>query len=368
MQRSRVLVLLAAVLYLVLASTLPRAHAQAEADASRAEPEEEERPHVAALLPVDVPAFARFADAVRRGLIVAAQADAALPLVVYPTGSDPQRLVQIYDEAIRRGAQVVIGPLAKNDVETIARSHAVTVPTLALTVPDGDVLLPDNMYAFGVQLDAEARQIARLAISQGRNRAVVIAADNALGRRIAQAFSEEWTRSGRLIVDQYAFTVDQALLKKIRQGISMGNADMIFLALDASRARQMRPYLGKALPTYGTSQVFTGANDVVGQHDLNGVTFVDMPWLLMPDHPAVMAYPKPVGILPTADLERFYALGIDAWRLASGLLDTGFSRVGTVDGVTGYLYPGNARQFVREAVAAQFVQGEPRLLNPVSGR
>jgi outer membrane PBP1 activator LpoA protein len=367
MQRSRVLVVLAFVLYLFC--TLAPSRAQDTGQASDTQGEEQERPHVAALLPIDVPAFARFADAVRRGLIVAAQADReALPLVIYPTGKDPQDLVRIYDQAIRRGAQVVIGPLIKSDVEAIARSHAVTVPTLALTVPDSDVLLPDNMYAFGVQLESEARQIARLAVSQGRRRAVVIAADNALGRRVAQAFSEEWTRNGRLIVDQYAFTADQATLKKIKQGIAIGNADMVFFALDASRARQMRPYLGKALPTYGTSQIFSGVNDVVGQHDLNGVIFVDMPWLLMPDHPAVIAYPKPIGVLASAELERFYALGIDAWRLGLGLVDSGFSAIGTVDGVTGYLYPGNAHQFVREAVAAQFVQGEARLLNPVSGR
>ena len=109
-------------------------------------------------------------------------------------------------------------------------------------------------------------------------------------------------------------------------------------------------------------------NDAVGQHDLNGVTFVDMPWVLMPDHPAVIAYPRLQGVFTSYEQERFYALGIDAWRLAQALLASGFNEAGTLDGVTGYLSPGPGHQFVREAVAAQFLQGQPRLLNPVSGR
>ncbi|MEO8040205.1 MAG: penicillin-binding protein activator [Betaproteobacteria bacterium] len=332
--------------------------------------EEQEHPHIAALLPIKSPAFGKLADAVRLGVMAGASADGAnaLPLVFYPTGDDPRELVNTYDRALRLGARLVIGPLTRSDLTTIATSNAVTVPTLALTIPDSDVLLPDRMYAFGIQIESEARQIAQLAGSQGRRRAVIIASDNTLSRRVASAFAEDWNRSGRLVVDQYTYTIDQAGLKRIKESITIGNADMIFLALDAARARAMRPYLGKILPTFGTSQVYMAAGEVVGRYDLNGVTFVDMPWLLMPDHPAVIAYPRPQGVFTTYEQERLYALGIDAWRIGQSLLQYGFNEAGTLDGVTGYLTPGPARQFIREAVAAQFVQGEPRLLNPVSGR
>lgn len=378
MQRRRVLVSLGASLYWgIAASATRRALAQAtDAPATPAPtvpeppPVEEEKPHIAALLPTKSANFGKLADAVRRGLLAGAAVDNsnALPLVIYPTGDDAKELVDTYDRAIRLGARLVIGPLTKTGVNAIATSNAVTVPTLALTVPDGDVLLPDGMYAFGVQIESEARQMVKIALSQGRRRAVIIAADNTLGRRVATAFAEDWTRSGRLIVDQYMYTTDQAALKKIKDGITLGNADMIFLALDAPRARSIRPYLGKILPTYGTSQVFMAGSEVVGQHDLNGVTFVDMPWVLMPDHPAVISYPRPQGVFASYEQERFYALGIDAWRLGRALLDTGFNDSGTLDGVTGYLSPGSSRQFVREAVAAQFVQGQAKVLNPVSGR
>jgi outer membrane PBP1 activator LpoA protein len=347
-----------------------RAQAPATPPADLPPVEEEEKPHIAALLPTKSASFGKLADAVRRGLAAGAGVGSAnaLPLVIYPTGDDVKELVDTYDRAIRLGARLVIGPLTKAGVHAIARSNAVTVPTLALNVPDSDVLLPDGMYAFGLQIESEARQMAKLALSQGHRRAVIIAADNTLGRRVATAFAEDWTRSGRLIVDQYFYTTDQGTLRKIKDGITIGNADMIFLALDAPRARSIRPYLGRILPTYGTSQIFMGGSEVVGQHDLNGVTFVDMPWVLMPDHPAVITYPRLQGVFASYEQERFYALGIDAWRLAQALLESGFNDAGTLDGVTGYVTPGPARQFLREAIAAQFLQGQPRLLNSVSGR
>jgi hypothetical protein len=69
-------------------------------------------------------------------------------------------------------------------------------------------------------------------------------------------------------------------------------------------------------------------------HDLEGVRFVDMPWLLQPDHPAVMIYAKP-DLALSPDGARLYALGIDAYRVATAWSngETKFD----IDGVTGRL-------------------------------
>lgn len=392
MQRLRVLLLCVAVLYGALAALAIGARAQtdgAEAvektDAPTSSPsspspaatqapppaQPEERPHIAVLLPLESPAFGKLADAVKRGIAAAAATadpEKSLPIVVYPTNDVAKNIVDIYDRALRAGAQFVIGPLTKNAVQAIAKSNAVTVPTLGLSVPDSEVLLPDSMYAFGVQIEAEARQIARVAHSQGKRRAIVITGDNALAKRTSQAFMDEWTRSGRLIVDQHAYTTDQGKLKRIRDSLGANNVDAIFLALDGQRARQIRPYLGKTVATYATSQINSAESTVLGQHDLNGVIFLDMPWMVLPDHPAVMTYPRLAGVFGTFDQERFYAIGIDAWRLAQGLLAENYSSLSPVDGVTGLLTPGLARVFVREPLPVQFVQGAARVVDGVSLR
>ena len=62
--------------------------------------------------------------------------------------------------------------------------------------------------------------------------------------------------------------------------------------------------------------------------------YPDMPWLHQPDHAAAMVYPRPASAL-SADLERLYALGIDAFRVAQEMIKarTDFE----IDGVTGNL-------------------------------
>lgn len=350
--------------------TLAEPQAPVAQKPAAAPPPEEERPHIAAILPLNSPGFGRLAEAVRQGLVVASERGSKfkLPLIVYPVGDDNEQLIETYDLAQRRGARVVLGPLTKAGVQAVVAGNATTTTTLALSLPDAEAPLPEGIYAFGVQLESEARQISRLAQAQGRRKAVVIYAETPLGKRIAQAFNDEWTRAGRLIVQEFIFTSDRAALKKLKDQIALSNADMVFLALDAMRVRQIRPYLGKTLPTYATSQVHVATGNTVGQQELNGIIFVDMPWVLMPDHPAVVSYPRPPNIARQSDQDRFYALGIDAWRLGQNLLEGSYAESDTLDGVTGYIRPGNARQFVRDAIAAQFQNGVPKLLNPVSGR
>jgi outer membrane PBP1 activator LpoA protein len=342
------------------------AHAQTPAT------EAEEKPHIAALLPLQSTAFGRFADAVRRGLEAAMAADGEredrLPVIVYPTGDDPEDTIDTYDRALRAGARLVIGPLHRGAVQALAFSNAVTVPTLALSIPDADVMLPDRFYAFGVHLESEARQVARVARAQGRRRAAIIVGDTPLSRRIAQAFADEFARGGRLIVDQHGFTAEKARIKKIRDGLTASKADAVFFAIDGPRVRQIRPHLGRSLPGYATSLVHTAEGAVVGQFDLAGIIFVDMPWMVAPDHPAVMAYTRPTSLFTTYEQERFYAIGIDAWRLSQMMLGSTYSGLGILDGVTGQLVPGTSRQFQREPIAAQFTQAGVRTLGDLEAR
>jgi hypothetical protein len=84
------------------------------------------------------------------------------------------------------------------------------------------------------------------------------------------------------------------------------------------------------MPVYATSQVNTSA-DPARNLDLNGVRFADMPWLVRPEDPEMARFARPAGL--DGDLVRFYALGIDAWRIAERLLDG--ARAFDFAGVTG---------------------------------
>lgn len=318
-------------------------------------------PHVALLLPLGSHTFSRHADAVRQGFLAAAKVAAkSAPLIrIYSVNEDTLNLLTIYEQAVESGAQLVVGPLTRNGVAALAASNVVTVPTLALNSLEPRSPQPARLYLFGLAVELEARQVARVAFNDGRRNAFIISDDTALGQRMRQAFLEEFARFGGITVAELDFGAHQATLNKLRQASNLGVADMAFLALDGARARTVRPYLGNALALYATSQVSAGKSGALAAHDLNLVRFVDMPWLLQADHSAVMTYPRP-QLGEVADFDRLYALGIDAFRIGLELLQSSHDPV--LDGVTGRIRLTRDQQFVRELTTAQYVDGKTVIL------
>ena len=196
---------------------------------------------------------------------------------------------------------------------------------------------------------------ADMAARGGYRKPLIVAADSPLARRMERAFATEWQGMGRSLAGDIRFTLTDDL-SALRDDAQKFDADMIFLATNVQEARVVRPYLSPILPTYATSQAFAGRLQDPANVDLAGVRFIDMPWLLQPDHPAVMIYPRPEAALG-AELERLYALGIDAERLASMFYrdPTAVTTMG-LDGVTGRLTLGPDHRFRRELVPADFQQ------------
>ncbi|MCI3951355.1 MAG: LppC family lipoprotein [Burkholderiales bacterium] len=321
-----------------------------------ARPLEPAVPHIALLMPASSGALGRAADAVQRGFMAAAkiQGSTPLPVRVYTAAEHPESAVLEYRRAMTNGARLVVGPLTRDAVTSLASSGRIVVPTLALNVPDGEYPLPPNFYILSLHMEAEVSQLARLAIDEGRYTAITVSGDTPLLRRIHQAFVEAFIRLGGKLVAEHEFASDAAALSGMRKSILQGMPDMAFLALDFAQARLVRPYLG-ALPIYATSQVHPGHAKPLTGFDLASVRFLDMPWLLQPDHPAVMVYPRP-ALSDPLDFERLYALGIDAFRLAVALLK-GEADV-PLDGVTGHLRLGPDQRYVRELTGAQFAEGQ----------
>jgi hypothetical protein len=318
--------------------------------------------HIALLLPLNSPAFGRAAEAVKQGFMAAAAVQAGdLPIKVYPSSDQTDDIVSAYRRATQAGARIVVGPLTKNGVTALAASNQVSVPTLALNLPDTGSEIPPQLYLLGLAADLEARQIAQAAFAEGHKTAAVIASGNSLAKRMQLAFVEEWSQLGGKLVTQLTF--NGANQEAMRDALQRHPADMLFLAMDGGEARLLRPYLNPDMPMYATSQIYAGKNTPAKYYDLNGIRFIDMPWLLQPDHVAVMVYPRPQALLG-ADLERLYALGIDAWRLALLLQTAPTGTPVSLDGVTGRLSLGSAHQINREGVLAVFRDGDAAPLTP----
>jgi outer membrane PBP1 activator LpoA protein len=268
------------------------------------------------------------------------------------TDAQASSIIAEYEAAVQRGAAVMVGPLTRSGVTALATAGHITVVTLALNVADGDSPLPPRLYTFGLSAESEARTVARTAYARGLREGVVVEASSVFAKRVARAFADEWFSLGGKISDVREFG-PRGDLVDMRRGLADSQAQLIFLAAEAEQARTVRPYLNNQIPVFATSQINDGKNDPLANSDLNGIRFVDMPWLVQPDHAAVMVYPRLEG-LPT-ELQRFYALGIDSCRIAGQLL-AGQQTI-NLDGVTGKVSYRGGSSLQRDPVQAIFRDG-----------
>ena len=341
-------------------------------------------PHIALLLPLNSPAFEGAAEAVRQGFYAAATSQKLLlPLKTYASVEESKDIVALYQLALANGAVAVAGPLTRDGVTALAEHSSISVPTLALNTVESKN--SDRLYFFGLSAEAEARQVAQLASAAKLRYATLVSTGTPLAKRLTSAFADEWRNLGGSVTEEILYKDDPAALALLptdpgEAGTEMNvlpvepppdagpdyippptiaPGNLVFLAAEIDKARVIRPYLNAALPVYATSQLFNGNTDTLTNYDLNDVHFVGMPWLLQPDHPAVMIYPRANPPLEP-DRERLYALGIDAFRLLNIMLTNSYRTALPLDGVTGRIHLIN-NQFQREAMPAQLKQGRSQI-------
>lgn len=320
------------------------------------------QPHIALLLPLSSRDFSRAAEIVRDGFLAAAafQPDQSLQVRVYPVEDESGALLAAYKDATAAGARCVVAGLTRNGAAAIAASSVIDVPTLTLNQVDRAQIPSAPFYILSLSLDNEARQVARLIANQRLRRVAVLTGPSALSKRIRDAFDQEWSKLGGEFSKHIDIGRDPVDYTKLRG--SLQTADAIFVAAESSLTRQVRPYIIGAAPTYATSQVYDGKSSPGVNVDLQGIIFVDMPWMVEPTHPAVAVYPRSTKALG-ADLDRLYALGIDAYRLAGVLATKNAASLQPFDGVTGKITLYDGHQFERELSPAFFENGQVLPLN-----
>jgi len=273
-------------------------------------------------------------------------------LEVVRTDASPGEIVASHQASVARGASVIVGPMTRSGVTALAASGRLAAPTITLNAPEGPAAIPANMYIFGLSIEAEARQVARAAYAERLRNAVVVQSASPLSRRAGHAFAEEWAALGGKLIDVQEFD-SQTDRVRLQQRLSRSGPHLIFLSADPEQASSVRPYLTSQVPVFATSQINNGRSDPVVNLDLNAIRFVEMPWLSQPDNLTAMIYPRRDPLPP--ELQRFYALGIDACRIANEFLN-GRARI-DFEGITGRLTLQSNGSIEREAQQAVFRDG-----------
>jgi outer membrane PBP1 activator LpoA protein len=329
---------------------------------------------IALLLPMRSGTLATAAESVRAGFMASVERDGTgFKVEVVSTGDAPRDVLDAYARAAA-ASDIVVGPLARSAVAALADSDAVTRPTVALSVPESHAAVPRPMprlmLVAGLSIEDEAKQVAEWAAREHpQGRALILTGNAAWARRAAGAFEARWNELGHT---NQRFAVPsgeagKAAIAELKQKLEIDPPDLLFAALDGTGLRAVRAGTTTTIPCYGGGSANPGRATEPGASPLDGVRILDLPWIVLPDHPAVMVYPHPPDTEQPLDMDRLYALGIDAFRVARELALRGGAPFG-MDGVTGRLdamaTPGGRLELRRQEAAVVVRNGA---FEPVAG-
>jgi outer membrane PBP1 activator LpoA protein len=347
--------------------------------------------HVALLLPLTGRAGAAAAT-VRDGFQAAIS---LLPpelrpeVTLYDTGTLP--VPDALDQARGGGADVIVGPLTREEVTLAADVGTRGVPLLALNFLGADRSAPAGMYQFALSPEDEARDVAARLLAEGRRRGVAMAPAGDWGNRVLAAFQQQFVGGGGALLAQdsydpaahdygtdiraaFGLNASEARLQRVQSIVGTrlafeprprADIDFVFVAGQSASVRLLRPqlrfYYAGNIVIYSTSDAY--APDAgESNRDLEGVTYPEMPWLLPGDSSVAEARTLldaaagPAG----APRSRLYAFGYDACQLALALRANARNPAAVdIAGLTGHLTLDDDGRVRRELTWARIHDGVP---------
>ena len=291
---------------------------------------------------------------------------------------------EAYSAANQIGVDYVVGPLEKRHVSSLKKMDSLPIPTLALNRSSEESLQKQlELNQLSLSPTDEATQIANIAFAEGFRKSVIISPQDAWGRKMSDAVTKTWSKLGGKVLAKvelgdpstYSDSLEKILHLKQSQaraaeankiaGSSLNfqlrrrqDLDVIFLLAGSfEQARSIAPLLkfhfAGDIPKYATSKIYYGLKDE-RNHDLNGITLVDMPEILNSPH----LIRKNEEITGNSNSLRLYALGLDAFIVQYFLNLYGTKNELIFLGHSGLISMQDNGQVLREAITAEFVDGK----------
>ncbi|MCK5121196.1 MAG: penicillin-binding protein activator [Methylococcales bacterium] len=333
--------------------------------------------------------FAQAAEVIKKGFLEAYNHDQSSfkpSIRFYDTSIDNP--VNLYHQAISEGAELIIGPLNKENIQTLILSTDLTVPVLALNHIEN--IAKDNLFQFGLSPIDEINQLISNATENNHAKALLLTPESNQGHRIANYLTEYLQESGSTLLEAQTYnTKESDFSTPIKDLLNLGESkyryrqlkkllarnieytdrrrqdvDAIFLSSSTHNARSIHPqlrfYRATKLPIYATSQIYSGHINPALDIDLNNIIFCDIPWLFPETYPGDLSQESLRSTwqqLPNKYI-RLLALGIDSFNILPHLKDLDNTPYA---GATGTLSLNLNNRITRQLVCAQFVDGKPVL-------
>lgn len=300
--------------------------------------------------------------------------------------SNTKDVTELYQEAVRDGNQVIVGPLEKEKVSQLAEWGQLTKPTLALNYAQKEGLSSAELYQFALAPEDELMQIAEQAWLEQHRHVLLLLPKNPYGQRVKQAFSQIWQGYGGQIsaIAEYRNTAELPGL--LRQHLKIADSeqrkarlqtelatplqgtasprpdvDLILMAGTRPEARQLKSILtslyAQQIPVWGTSRLNDGAKNPGMDQELNGFRLTDAPWML--DEYFQTERARLTRGLPQYrdGAARLFAFGYDAYQLLPLLPILRKQPDYQLNGLSGSLLLDSQQRLQRRLVWSEYRQG-----------
>jgi outer membrane PBP1 activator LpoA protein len=280
----------------------------------------------------------------------------------------------LYQQAIKEGAKLVVGPLDKKDIKTLVDSTKLTIPVLALNHIEG--LNQKNLYQFALSPIDDAEQITLKAHRDGHHNALFLVPKTEQGKRFANYFTDSWQKLGDKTVSVQFYNDDKTDFSNLTQKILQhnnsddlveNNIDTLIINAYPKSASLVYPSLQDSqttvdLPIYATSQIYLGDVDANRDKALEDITFCDVPWMFEQVYTGNLSksalHKNWENLSP--NYLRLLPMGIDAYALITQLSHL---KEKPYSGATGKLRLDEGNRITRELFCAKFVNGIPKMLD-----
>lgn len=325
--------------------------------------------NIAVLLPA-TGAYAAAGKAIKAGLQaayrVAASANPKIPLKFYDSAEDD--ISSLYNKAVADGAQQVIGPLVKEQIQSLAQNADLSVPVLALNHVEN--LNQEKLYQFGLSPIDEAEALAIKAHNDGRQSALILVPNTSQGQRIGNYLTSSWQSHGGIVAGIQSYDPKQhdiagvfdQLIKSASYPSAQKLSRAILLSANDATARELAPQLkyhqSTDLAVYAMPTIYSGLPNPAQDAELGLFSFCDMPWLFNEYYSGPLsqsALQNSWQGMPEA-VARLVALGVDAYNILEHLPEL---PTAPYMGATGKLSINSEHRITRKLVCAQFKGGMP---------
>jgi outer membrane PBP1 activator LpoA protein len=309
-------------------------------------------------------------NAIRDGLLSAYYAETRSKpgIRFYDTQGNAAGAKAAYDRAVKEGAQMIIGPISKDEVAAI---HDATgnIPVLALN----RIETPNNRHVlnFSLNPEREGELIAERLLGKGLLQTAVFSQGSDSNSRMLAAFEKRYQSGGGSVLlkapapvfgkDAEGVAINPVLPEAVRE------AKAVLLLMNGDAAKPTRAALAlngaSGIPVFAGTDI-TESSDAKTNTQLDGIEFLQMPWLVNRGNSlnisAAQLLKLPSARGPGAKLNAF---GADAWLIATRLPVWLASPNSEIAGATGSLHLEPDGRIERTLPWSVFRAGVPQALN-----